>query len=183
MLLERVISGAQTGADRGGLIAARAAGIPTGGCMPRGFVAHDGNHPEFAELYGIQETVSANYPTRTGRNVRESDATLRFATVWDSPGELLTLEMCRKHGKPHFDVTPGGGVTPADVAEWVMSRGVRVLNVAGNAERTSPGIEEYVTDFLGDVFRLLVLSHHGVGESPEGVGVNRGSGPTRRPSA
>ena len=34
MAPERVISGGQTGADRAALIAARAAGIPTGGWMP-----------------------------------------------------------------------------------------------------------------------------------------------------
>ncbi|HSQ58757.1 MAG TPA: putative molybdenum carrier protein, partial [Gemmata sp.] len=61
MRLERVISGGQTGADRGALIAARAAGIATGGFMPRGFLAHDGNHPEFAELYDMRETESSRY--------------------------------------------------------------------------------------------------------------------------
>jgi hypothetical protein len=158
MPLERVISGAQTGADRGGLIAARAAGLSTGGWMPAGFLAYDGCHPEFAELYGIRETVSRNYPPRTERNVRDADATLRFASNWETPGELLTLAMCRKHGKPHLDITPGGGTTPADVAEWIDTNGVGLLNVAGNAEQTSPGIQDYVVEFLGEVFRLLVLS-------------------------
>ncbi|WP_439627886.1 YpsA SLOG family protein [Gemmata sp.] len=158
MNLERVISGGQTGADRAALAAARAAGIATGGWMPAGFLAHDGTHPEFAELYGMRETPGAQYPHRTSLNVKESDATLRFATVWDSPGEVLTLALCGEHGKPTFDVTPGGGVAPGDVCEWLAVAGVRVLNVAGNSERTSPGIQEFVEGFLGDVFRLLVLS-------------------------
>jgi hypothetical protein len=37
-MLERVISGGQTGADQGGLRAARACGIPTGGWAPRGWL-------------------------------------------------------------------------------------------------------------------------------------------------
>jgi hypothetical protein len=160
MKLERVISGGQTGADRAALVAARAAGIATGGWMPAGFLAHDGNHPEFAELYGMRETPGAQYPHRTSLNVKEADATLRFATVWDSPGEVLTLSLCREHARPNFDVTPGEGETPEDVCAWLAAAGVRVLNVAGNSERTSPGIQEFVKEFLGDVFRLLVLSRN-----------------------
>ncbi len=158
MTLAKVISGGQTGADRGALIAACAAGIATGGWMPRGFRAHDGTHPEFAERYGIQETTSPRYPPRTALNVKESDGTIRFATDWNSPGELLTLELCRKLGKPQLDVTPGSEVAPADVAKWIAANNIRVLNVAGNAERTSPGIQEYVAEFLSEVFRLLMLS-------------------------
>jgi hypothetical protein len=155
MLLERVISGGQTGADRAALAAAKAAGVATGGWMPRGFRAQDGPRPEFAELYGVTEHASARYPPRTALNVKESDATLRFATDWDSPGEVLTRKLCERYGKPHLDVTPGGTTTPADVAEWLAANGVRVLNVAGNTDRTSPGIEAFVTAFLADVFRLL----------------------------
>ena len=155
MVLERVISGGQTGADRAALSAAKAAGIATGGWMPKGFRAHDGPRPEFAELYGVHEHASTRYPPRTALNVKESDATLRFATDWDSPGEVLTQRMCDRYHKPHLDVSPGGTLTPADVANWIVQTGVRVLNVAGNAERTSPGIETFVTAFLSEVFGLL----------------------------
>jgi hypothetical protein len=158
MQLKRVISGGQTGADRAALVAARAAGIPTGGWMPRGFRAHDGEHPEFADRYGVRETPGERYQPRTALNVKESDATLRFASDWDSPGERLTLALCERYGKPHFEVTPGDGTPPAEVAEWVAAGAVRVLNVAGNAERTSPGIQEWVEEFLADVFRLLRLT-------------------------
>ena len=47
-MLERVISGGQTGADQAGWRAARAFGIPTGGAMPKGFLTEDGPCPEFA---------------------------------------------------------------------------------------------------------------------------------------
>lgn len=155
MQLERVISGGQTGADRAALAATRAANIATGGWMPKGFRALDGNHPEFAALYGTKEHESERYPPRTALNAKESDATIRFATDWNSPGELLTRKMCDRYGKPHFDVTPGGGTTPADVVAWLVANNVRVLNVTGNTERTSPGIEAFVTAFLAEVFRLL----------------------------
>jgi hypothetical protein len=155
MHLERVISGGQTGADRAALVAARAAGIATGGWMPRGFRAHDGFHPEFAELFGMKEHTSKRYPPRTALNVKESDATIRFATNWSSPGEVLTMRLCERYGRPHLAVTPGGSTTPTEVVEWLVGNNVRVLNVAGNAEITSPGIGARVTEFLGEVFQLL----------------------------
>jgi hypothetical protein len=151
--LERVISGGQTGADRAALVAAKAAGLATGGWMPKGFLAQDGCHPEFAALYGVTEHASSRYPPRTALNVKESDATLRFATAWESPGEVLTLDLCRRYKKPRMDVTPG--VTPAAVAAWLTANGVKVLNVAGNTERTSPGIGAVVEGFLAEVFALL----------------------------
>lgn len=155
MPLERVISGGQTGADRAALAAAKAAGLATGGWMPKGFRAQDGPRPEFADLYGVKEHASDRYPPRTALNVKESDATLRFATDWDSPGEVLTRRMCERYGRPQLEVTPGGSTSPAEVAEWLVRNDVRVLNVAGNTERTSPGIAAFVTAFLGEVFRLL----------------------------
>jgi len=155
MLLERVISGGQTGADRAGLAAAKAAGIATGGWMPKGFLAQDGPRPLFAALYGLTEHASDRYPPRTALNVKESDATVCFATNWDSPGEALTRQMCERYGRPRLEVTPGGSVSPADVAAWLKANAVRVLNVAGNTERTSPGVGAFTEAFLCEVFRLL----------------------------
>lgn len=154
-MLERVISGGQTGADRAGLAAAKAAGLATGGWMPKGFRALDGPRPEFARLYGVTEHASDRYPPRTALNVKESDATLCLATDWGSPGEVLTRRMCERYGRPRLEVTPGGPVAPVDVVEWLRLNGVRVLNVAGNTERTAPGIGAFVEVFLGEVFRQL----------------------------
>ena len=51
-MLEKIISGGQSGADQAGWRVARAFGIPTGGAMPLGFLTEEGSRPEFAELYG-----------------------------------------------------------------------------------------------------------------------------------
>jgi hypothetical protein len=68
-MLERVISGGQTGADQAAWPAAKAAGIPTGGAMPKGFLTEDGPRPELAELYGAHELEAPDYPARTVANV------------------------------------------------------------------------------------------------------------------
>jgi hypothetical protein len=49
-MLDRIISGGQTGADQAGWRAARACGVPTGGFMPLGFLTEGGPRPEFAAL-------------------------------------------------------------------------------------------------------------------------------------
>ena len=56
--LEMVISGGQTGADRGGLIAAKALGIPTGGTAPLGYKTEAG----MKSLQG-RETQAYTSPT------------------------------------------------------------------------------------------------------------------------
>src|SRR3954468_5873601 len=96
-MIERVISGFQTGADQAGIRAARAHGIPTGGAMPKGFLTEDGPRPEFAEIYGAVELPTASYPDRTEQNVRDSDGTLWFGD-WHSPGGRATLDACRLLG-------------------------------------------------------------------------------------
>jgi len=147
-VLTKIISGGQTGADRGGLVAGKEAGIATGGWMPKGYIAQDGCHPEFAELYGIQEHPSPQYPPRTFLNAKESDGTVRFAINFNSPGEICTLNAVHQYKKLHFDVNILGTVTPGDLAAWIRDNNIKTLNVAGNSEKSAPGIEEFVIVFL-----------------------------------
>ncbi|HLZ07124.1 MAG TPA: putative molybdenum carrier protein, partial [Chloroflexota bacterium] len=56
--VEKVISGGQTGADRGGLEAAIELGIPHGGFCPKGRKSEDGPIPE---KYQLEETPSPSY--------------------------------------------------------------------------------------------------------------------------
>jgi hypothetical protein len=105
-MLDRIISGGQTGADQVGWRAARVCGIPTGGFVPLGFPTEDGPRPEFRELYGAVELPTASYPARTARKVEESDGSdpvrdARLARVdHHTPG-------CLDYGRSCFDVVEG----------------------------------------------------------------------------
>lgn len=155
MYLLKVISGGQTGADRGALKAAKAVGLETGGWMPHAFRALDGYHPDFATLYGCRAHPSRQYPPRTFANVSDADVTVRFAVDFNSPGERCTMKAVRKCCRPYFDVDVNSEPSPKELAHWIHGTRAKVLNVAGNSERTAPGMESFVEAFLRQVFAIL----------------------------
>src|SRR5512139_1952957 len=69
-LVEKIVSGGQTGADRAGLDFAIEHGIPHFGWCPKGRKAEDGS---IDWRYDLKETPSSDYPQRTEWNVRDSD--------------------------------------------------------------------------------------------------------------
>jgi len=91
-LITIVNSGFQTGADIAGIRAAHKLGIATAGWMPFGWRTQDGPKPEYDAMYGAKQHESHDYPPRTENNVKMADATLRFASNFDSPGEKCTLK-------------------------------------------------------------------------------------------
>lgn len=151
MPVELVISGGQIGADIAGLRAARSVGIQTGGWMPLGFRALDGNHPEYSEMYGVEEHECRAYPPRTRANVESSDATVMFAHNTRSPGTLLTRTIVRELRKPYMTVSIQEGISRLDnewddmFLDWISGGNILTLNVAGNS---SPWIEPVVENFL-----------------------------------
>lgn len=162
MLLEQVISGFQTGADIAGIEAARKCGLRTGGFIPKGFKTLEGPKPQYARLYGAIEHSSSNYAERTWDNVHNSDATIRFAKLWKSPGEICTLQAIRNWRRPSFDVDVPlsnnktyGEPLENIVIDFLLRNNVRVLNIAGNSEETCPGIFEEVKTFLVGLFNKL----------------------------
>lgn len=123
--------------------------------MPRGYRAQDGFHPEFKELYNMSEHFSSDYPPRTESNITSSTGTILFATDWKSPGEKLTLKLLKKHKRPYKQINVPIDLDPRLLVEWFELENIDVLNVAGNSEKTSPGIEIVVEEYLKSVFKLL----------------------------
>lgn len=152
-MLEKVISGCQTGADIAGLKAAKLAGLDTGGFISAGFRTLDGKKPEYARTYGITELPTWQYPPRTEANVKNSDGTIRFASDWNSAGELLTMKLIKKHKKPSLSININELPEVEVVHAWLDKHNITVLNVAGNSEQTSPGIEQSVARYLYQVFQ------------------------------
>lgn len=162
-MIEKVISGGQTGADQAGLKAARTAGIPTGGFIPRGYKTLDGPAPWLGEEFNLVEIESDSYSERTRLNVMQSDCTLRFAFDFSTPGERCTLKHIKYYVKPYRDFgvnVNGGGVTLTiqdthDLVDWLRENNFKIINIAGNAERRHRGIGDAVYKFLVPVFERL----------------------------
>lgn len=147
----KVVSGGQTGADQAGLAAAKALGIPTGGWAPRGWLTSRGPDPSLGYIYGLAEHAGG-YGLRTDANVRDSDGTIRLAGNFSSPGERRTIRAIQLFGKPHIDVDIRTPKPQEEIVVWLRRHRIGVLNVAGNAEDTWPGIYQFVYDYLTMVF-------------------------------
>ena len=149
--VKKIISGAQTGADYAGLVAAKMFGLETGGWIPKGYRTLEGPRPNYKVEFGIQEHSSSYYPPRTFLNVKESCGTVRFATDFNSSGEICTMKAITQYNKPWFDVDFSKD-SSIEFKSWLKCNCIKVLNVAGNSEKTSPGITNKVIEFFKKVF-------------------------------
>lgn len=155
-MIEKIISGGQTGADLGGLKAAKKVGIKTGGFAPLGFKTEKGSNPELATVYDLIASSSDDYKIRTSANIRASHATIIFATNAGSAGTKLTLKTCEAAKKPYVLINPFAADASALVLNFLTEVHTRykraiILNVAGNRESKSPGIELRVEALLSEL--------------------------------
>jgi hypothetical protein len=95
----KVISGGQTGVDRGALDAALAFEVECGGWCPAGRLAEDGTIPK---CYPVMELASAGYAERTARNVADSDGTLVISKGEPVGGTRETIDRCVEMLKPYL---------------------------------------------------------------------------------
>lgn len=135
-MIEKVVSGGQTGVDRAGLDAAQEAGIPIGGYCPKGRLAEDGMVPE---CYPLTELSGGGYPARTERNVAESDGTLVLNLGRVSGGTRATVDFAKKHAKPCLVVQLDKRPEVVEATAWIVEHRIRTLNVAGPRESKAPG--------------------------------------------
>ena len=155
-MLEKVISGGQTGVDRAALDAAIELGIPHGGWCPKGRPARDGIIPA---KYKLQETVSKLYPFRTKKNIEDSNGTLIYTDGTYSRGTNLTLKILKERNKPYIMVPyneafPNGMPLPfTSAVDWIFAKEIHILNVAGPSEENHVGIYNKAYTFLIQLFR------------------------------
>lgn len=130
-MLQKIVSGGQTGVDRGALDAALAAGFPCGGWCPPRREAEDGPIPQ---RYPLIELNRGGYRERTLQNVLDSDGTLVIAFGPPTGGTRLTIQDCIRSRKPYKLVDAAAvdvEMAAALAADFVADHDVRVLNVAG----------------------------------------------------
>ena len=152
--IQKIVSGAQTGADRAALDFSIAHGIPHGGWCPRGRKSEDG---PIDRRYQLKETPSSGYLQRTEWNVRDSDGTVVFsiAPILEG-GSKKTVFLAHKLGKPVLRISRDSGPASPDQAllRFIQEHNIQVLNVAGPRGSKEPG----VSDFVRLVLRNALLS-------------------------
>lgn len=161
-MLNKVVSGGQSGVDQSALVVAKRFGLKTGGIMPHGYKTLEGPRPDIAALYGLSEHTSESYIPRTYQNVCNSDGTVRLAGNLLSRGEVCTLKAIKTFAKPHFDVDLTDPPPVSEFCDWLREQNISTLNVAGNAEQTYSGAfaksEAYLTKTFFKLSLQIVLT-------------------------
>ena len=155
-MIERVVSGGQTGVDRAALDTALELEIPCGGWCPKGRRSEDGT---LNGMYPLQETPSSRYPQRTEGNVKDSDGTLVLYRELLTGGSAYTVELAQQHDRPCLVLDLVTNPVRETVLEWVDQHQIHVLNVAGSRESGSPGIYQEACRLLRLVLSMEKKSH------------------------
>ncbi|ENW78940.1 hypothetical protein F909_03257 [Acinetobacter sp. ANC 3929] len=154
----KIISGGQTGVDRGALDAALSVGAPCGGWCPEGRMAEDGVIPD---RYPLSILENSGYRKRTKQNVQDSDATIiiYFDYIFAKGGTELTLLECIKAKKPYL-LIDGSELSVARAAERVYlfyeKNKILTLNVAGPKGSSLPQAKPYTEQVITSVLKRII---------------------------
>ena len=131
MVLQKIITGGQTGVDRAALDVCLALKIPCGGWCPRGRLAEDG---PIDLRYPLLETPLADTAQRTEWNVRDGDGTLILSWGLPSGGTALTVNFAKQGKKPHLILDLSQKPSTDEAFRWLEGHAIRVLNVGALLE-------------------------------------------------
>lgn len=125
-MIEKIISGGQTGVDQMGLQVAEFLNIETGGTAPKGYRTEIGPDLSLRDRYHLKESWAYSYQPRTHKNILDADGTVLFGNE-RSPGSRESLFACRQYKKP-FIINPSA----EQLKQFIKENKIKILNVAGN---------------------------------------------------
>lgn len=154
-MLEKIISGGQTGVDRAALDAAITMQIQHGGYCPKNRWAEDGR---ISEKYSLIETEASEPAIRTKLNIQQADGTLVIIkTEPVGEGTELTILEASRLKKPLFVYHLLKQNDPTLVIRWLSENDITTLNIAGPRASQSDQIYEKTYTFLIDSLLPLVI--------------------------
>lgn len=153
----KIISGGQTGVDRGALDAALSTGYECGGWCPRGQLAEDGRIPK---KYPLTELKSRDYSDRTLQNIIHSDGTIILYFGLLEGGTELTFRLCKDLKKHHLlidaksiDEQRAGQL----IHSFALKHSIQVLNFAGPRNSKVERAQGYAKDATIEFLNLMVI--------------------------
>ena len=166
-MLEKIISGGQTGVDTAALNAAMALDLDFGGWCPKGRINEDGIIPpiydQLNEITGEYASEKENYDARTVLNIRDSDATLILVPSIPVPekikdGTILTIAEVKKQDKPYLiiNLSISDELNLELCLTWLIENNIHILNIAGPRESNWVGIGESAYQLLVSLLHKLV---------------------------
>lgn len=169
-MIEKIVSGGQTGVDMAALRAAKDAGILHGGWCPQGRIQENGGkipiEYKLKPVPGNFKTEKENYDARTKKNIEDSDGTLIIVPCYPLPpeiqdGTLLTIAEVERQKKPYLkiDLSKSPSMNIETILSWIEEKNIKTLNIAGPRETSWPGIHQSTLHFLGKLFPRFEYSN------------------------
>jgi len=151
----KIVSGGQTGVDRGALAAALDGGAPCGGWCPEDRVAEDGVIPA---RFPLQELQGGTYRERTLKNVMDSDGTLIIFNKVLTGGSKLTVNFCEQRNKPYclIDATEFSiRYSIKQLTNFLKDKKILTLNVAGPRASNWENGEEHTYNLITELLKSI----------------------------
>jgi hypothetical protein len=165
-MIEKIVSGGQTGVDRAALDTAIELNIFHGGWCPKGRIDELGTIPEkynaLQEVSGEFKTDKENYDARTKRNIKDSDGTLIFVPKIPLPpeikdGTILTIQEVQKQNKHYLliDLSKPQQDNVKSIIAWIVESNIKTLNIACPRESSWKGVYKLSLELLKKTLPLL----------------------------
>lgn len=138
-----LVSGGQSGVDRAVLNVGLHLDVPVTGWCPAGRWAEDGPIPH---RYPLRATPTADTAQRTIWNVHLSDALLVLNEGYSSRGTALAVRVAEWLKRPVYRQRTGH--LPDAVVDWLGSKNLQIINVAGPRHSEAPDIYAAACDWL-----------------------------------
>jgi hypothetical protein len=156
MTLKKIVSGGQTGVDRGALDAALAANFPCGGWVTGDRMAEDG---VISDRYPLVPLPKGGYRQRTRLNVTDSDGTAILYNESLKGGTRLTRNLCALLKRPYILINAADMADPiaaaAAVLKFIEENNIETLNVAGPRRSGWAGGYRFAADVVSGVIGRL----------------------------
>jgi hypothetical protein len=154
IVVNKIISGGQTGVDQAALDAAISKGIGHGGWLPAGRKTEAG---PLSTRYNLVEMLSQSYRERTRKNVMEADATLIISRGQLTGGSALTAAIAAELHKPclHVDLKSQSRSDAVTIVKrWLRENDTDVLNVAGPRASSDEAIYRDAYNLVAEVLEV-----------------------------